>query len=113
MRGKMWRYFQSANAWRYVEILPKLIKSYNATKHGATKLAPVNVTRKTQSHAWNALYGDMLAQREAWRKKRKPGELPRGTDLTAGTLVRLSKAKHIFETGYSYLSYKQQMMKIG
>ena len=107
LRNKLWRFFDVTNTWRYVEVLPKLVAGYNATKHGSTGMAPDQVTAINQHEAWNSIYGDMLEQRRAWRRKRKPGEMPQDTDLRVGDNVRLSKAKHVFETGYSYAWTKE------
>ena len=107
LRGKLWRFFDASNTWRYVEILPKMVSSYNDSKHGATKIPPSDVTDKNQTAAWKNLYGPMLKERRTWRRKRKPGERAMSTDMRVGTLVRLSKAKHVFETGYSYAWTKE------
>lgn len=97
LRAKLWRYFDMANSQRYVEVLPKLVRGYNKTVHSSTKMKPAEVSSRNQHRAWNNLYGHLLEQRRLWRKKGKP---LRTTDLRVGDLVRLSKAKHAFETGY-------------
>ena len=101
LRAKMWRYFEATNVQRYVEVLPKLLDSYNHTIHRSTNMMPAGVNVMNQSRAWNSLYGSMVAERKAWRVNRKPGELPRPTDLRVNDFVRLSKAKHAFEKGYT------------
>lgn len=111
LRAKLWRYFQATNTWRYVETLPKLIEGYNATTHSATGMAPKNVNENNQFLAWRALYGDMLDERRSWSASREPGQrAPRG-DIAAGQLVRLSKAKHAFEKGYT-VSWTDELFRI-
>ena len=111
LRNKLWRYFEATNTRRYVDVLPKIVESYNATKHGTTKMAPVKVTAVNQHEAWNNAYGDMLRERVTWGRKRVPGEIPGKSDLEVDDLVRLSKAKHVFETGYAH-AWTKELFKI-
>ena len=111
LRAKLWRYFQATNTWRYVETLPKMISSYNATEHSSTGMAPKDVTANNQFLAWKALYGDMLAERKAWTLKRRLGQKAPPADVAVGQLVRLSKAKHSFEKGYT-TSWTRELFRV-
>ena len=107
LRARLWRYFHITNTQRYIEVLPKIVANYNNTVHTSTKMAPADVTVFNQSTAWNNLYGDLLTQRTAWSKRRRPGELPAPSMFRVGDLVRLSRAKHIFEKGHSHAWTKE------
>lgn len=96
IRGKIWRYFRATNTQRYVDELPKLLRSYNESVHSSTGMAPANVTYLNQHRVWNELYGDVLKKRIKWRAaKRKPR---RAFDV--GDTVRIAKDKRHFEQGY-------------
>jgi len=98
IRAKLWRLFEKTNSTRYVEALPQLLKGYNNTVHTSTGLRPSEVTPLNQHHAWQNLYPKLLKQREVWRNGKKRGIRP--SILRVGDSVRLSKAKHVFQTGY-------------
>ena len=40
LKSKMWRYFTYAKTLRYIEVLPKLLQSYNSTYHSSIKMSP-------------------------------------------------------------------------
>jgi len=40
LKGKMWRYFTYAKSLRYLDVLPRLVRSYNNTYHSSIKRAP-------------------------------------------------------------------------
>ena len=109
IRAKLWRFFDSTNTRRYVEVLPKLVTSYNAAVHSSTDMAPKDVTPLNQNKAWKHLFATMLTQRNRWRRQKTP--LKRRTDLKVGDLVRLSKAKHVFQTGYTS-SWTEELFKV-
>ena len=54
----MYRYFTAKNTLRYVDVLPKLVSSYNQTYHRSIKMAPVQVTKKNEAKVWDILYGE-------------------------------------------------------
>lgn len=111
LRAKLWRYFQATNTWRYIEALPKLLEGYNATTHSSIGMAPKDVNASNQFRAWRTLYGDMLDERRAWSATREPGQRARRGDIAVGQLVRLSKAKHAFEKGYT-VSWTSELFRV-
>ena len=48
LKSKMWRYFTRAKSLRYIEVLPKLVQSYNSTYHTSIKMAPVRMDHHYQ-----------------------------------------------------------------
>ena len=45
---------------QYLDILPKILKQYNNTKHSSIKMTPVEASKKKNENAvFNNLYGDM------------------------------------------------------
>ena len=46
MKEKMWKYFTDNNTYRYLDILPDLVKEYNNTKRSSIKMTPVEASKK-------------------------------------------------------------------
>ena len=83
---RMWRYFTAKNTYKYLHVLPQLIKSYNLSFHRSIGMRPVSVNPTNEFKVWTRLYG-----------KTKP-KGPQTFD--EGDTVRLSKVKQTFEKGY-------------
>ena len=99
IKARLYRYFTHKNTLRYIEVLPRLVQSYNKTKHSSIKLAPNQVTLKTQASVRKNLYGServldsythpsQLPQNRKLRKSKQ--------ELPLGAYVRISKWKNIF-----------------
>ena len=90
MKEKMWKYFTDKNTYRYIDILPKLVKDYNNTVHSSTKLTPVEASKKkNELNVWRNLYPDRLKIHDLTPK------------FSVGDEVRISKKKKTFEKGYT------------
>jgi len=48
LKEKMYRYFTANNTRRYLDVLPKLISTYNRTYHRSIGMAPVDVTHENE-----------------------------------------------------------------
>ena len=81
LKERLYRYFTHTNSYRWLEIIPKLVENYNKTPHTTTKLAPVLVKD-----------GDI--------EEREGKESDVGETLEEGTVVRLSKTRHVFKKAY-------------
>ena len=101
LKEKMYRYFtfnkdqlKSTNlhAKRYVEILPKLVESYNKSYHRSIKMAPEKVSKSNAAQVFKNLYGHGPNETDDTivKIKFKPGDY-----------VRIVKDKTIFEKGYT------------
>ena len=94
LKSRLFRYLTHKNTNRYIDVLQNLVNSYNKTYHRSIKMAPVDVTARTESVAWQNLY------------RNTPGEIARlardasKPKLVPGDLVRISKLKRTFEKGY-------------
>ena len=89
LKERMYRAFTAQNSLRYLDMLPKLIHTYNRTKHRSIGLAPVDVTKKNENQVWERLYG-----------KRLRPNTKRVTVLKVGDRVRLNKKHRPFKKGY-------------
>ena len=91
MKERMYKYFTDKNTYRYIDILPDLVRDYNNTKHSTIKMTPVEASKKKNEHlVFRNLYPDTL--------KIKQPDTPK---FAVGDRVRVSKNKAIFEKGYT------------
>ena len=88
IKSKLWKYFTSRNTYRWLEVLPKIVHSYNHSKHRIIARKPADVNQENAALVWEHLYG-----KDARNKKTK-------VDVKEGDLVRISKVKGQFEKGY-------------
>ena len=96
LKSRMWRYFTQHQTWRYIDILPVLVRSYNNARHRSIGMAPSNVNAKNQEKVWQRLYGH-------------DGKgVPK---LHVSDRVRVSKYKRTFEKGYE-TNWSEEMFTI-
>ena len=57
LSDKLYRYFTYKNTYRYIDVLPKFVKGYNATVHSTTGMAPSNVRDTDVLTIWNKMTG--------------------------------------------------------
>ena len=58
LKGKMWKYFTANNTLKYIDVLQKLVRSYNHSRHRSIGMRPSDVNLKNESVVWERLYGD-------------------------------------------------------
>jgi hypothetical protein len=87
LKTKMWKYFTAKNTLKYVDILQKLVKSYNHSRHRSIGMRPVDVNEDNESIVWQKLYGEQT-------------EKPVRFKFNIGDQVRISKARRTFKKGY-------------
>ena len=90
IKTKMWKQFTIQGNTQYLDILPKLVKQYNNTKHSSIKMTPIEASKKkNQGIVYFNLYGDMK------QVSSKP-------KFKVGDKVRISKYKrNVFDKGYT------------
>ena len=86
----MWKQFTVQGNTQYPEILPKILKQYNNTKHSSIKMTPVEASkRKNESTVYYNLCGDME-------------QLSCKAKFKVGDKVRISKYKRkVFDKGHT------------
>jgi hypothetical protein len=87
LKTKMWKYFTNNHTYRYIDVLDKMLQSYNHTYHSSIKRTPAEVNIDNERDVWFTLYGDT-----------KPS--PPECTFQVGDVVRVSKHKLMFEKGY-------------
>ncbi|GFY50519.1 putative uncharacterized transposon-derived protein F54H12.3 [Trichonephila inaurata madagascariensis] len=88
LKTKMWKFFTEKNTKRYIDVVDKLVYSYNNTWHRSIQMTPASVTETNQSQVWENLYG-----KQNNKKVNKP-------NYRLNDTVRISKEKLLFEKGY-------------
>ena len=86
LKTRMWKYFTLKNTLNYVNVLPKLVKSYNDSHHRSIKMKPSEVNDENESQVWRTLYAD---RKVSMRFK-----------FQVGDKVRISKQRMTFEKSY-------------
>ena len=89
IRTKLWRYFTASKSNRYIDVLPHILRGYNAKPHRTTGAAPVNVSVRNAEDVWRRMYN--FPSKRTYKTPR----------FKEGDHVRISKAKGTFEKGYS------------
>lgn len=87
LKGRMYRYFTAANTLTYLDVLPALVKAYNADVHHSIGMAPRDVTEINEAQVWQTLYGKRVGK-------------PSKAKFKVGNQVRLSKRVRTFKKGY-------------
>ena len=90
IKTKMWKQFTVQGNTQYLEMLPKLVKQYNNTKHSSIKMTPIEASKKkNEGTVYFNLYGNL----EQVSSKPK---------FKIGDKVRISKYKrNVFDKGYT------------
>ena len=57
-KNKIYKYFTAKNTLTYIDVLPKLVKSYNSTYHRSIKMKPSQVTKSNEAKVWDTLNGN-------------------------------------------------------
>ena len=99
LKERMWHYFQHVQKWRYIDVLPKLVWSYNHAVH-RSKMCPADVTWENVQQIWHTLYDGMLGQ----RRQMVPA-------FQVGDEVRITKAKGTFQKGYEQ-NWTEEVFKV-
>ena len=55
-KSQIYRYIVQKNTPRYIDVLPKLVKSYNNTWHSGIQAIPSQVTKKNEKELWWQMY---------------------------------------------------------
>lgn len=88
IKERLWTHMTQNNNFRYIDILPSVIQSYNYTIHSSTGFAPALVGTKES----------MIIRQQILDKQIQNSSTP--SRLQIGDLVRLAKRKLTFEPGY-------------
>ena len=90
IKTKMWKQFTVQGNTVYLDMLPKLVKQYNNTKHSSIKMTPTEASKKKNQ---GIVYFNLYGNSEQVSSKPK---------FNVGDKVRISKYKrNVFDKGYT------------
>lgn len=87
IKGKIARYLTANNTYKYLDVLPQLVHSYNTTHHSTIKLAPNQVNKKNAPRVYQTIYGETQAKKILLKYK-------------VGDEIYLKKQKTLFSRGF-------------
>lgn len=85
LKSKLYRILTHTHSYKYIHILPSVLKSYNASVHRTTGFAPINVTPDLEPVIFKKMYGYSVGSKYKFEINDR---------------VRISKAKRTFRKGY-------------
>ena len=88
LKEKMWMKFSQRGSYKWLDILPDLLLAYNGRKHRTTGMKPKDITSANEAKVLKNFNF----------KKKSIHNIPK---FKVGDQVRVSKAKHAFEKGYT------------
>src|SRR5436190_5723270 len=86
LKNWMWEMFSAQGSYKWLDLLPKLLKRYNNKVHRSIGMKPVDVNSKSAGE----VYIKLLPNKAINRKPK----------FKVGDYVRISKYKHVFSKGY-------------
>ena len=96
LKDLMYKHFTATNSYRWIDVLPQLLETYNGRYHRSIGRSPDDVNANNEDEVYRHLYN----------KRPKPG-----IKYAVGDYVRISKTKHVFEKGY-LPNYTEEVFKI-
>ena len=87
IKSKAYRYFHHNRTDRYVEVLEKLVSSYNDTYHRSIGMSPNKVTKTQEPEIWSRLYGASPLSSQKYK-------------FNIGDQVRIADQHAAFKKGY-------------
>jgi hypothetical protein len=89
IKNKLWRQFSLQGSYKWLKILPKLIKEYNNTFHRTIQMTPSQVNIRNEKHILSTIYNKKSPLKKTKRK------------FNNGDFCRISKYKHLFDKGFN------------
>lgn len=95
LKGSIWGYMRHEKKYRYIDVLQKLVDSYNNTTHRSTRMKPIEVTRgHVERRLWWHLYKPTDQYKKGQRTKRKH-------TIKVDDYVRISQMPDTFERAHT------------
>lgn len=88
LKNKMWLEFSLRGSYKWIDILPHLVNTYNQTRHRTIGMPPNKVNKDNEASLLTTVYAES-----------KYNSIPMST-LNIGDYVRISKQKYTFHKGY-------------
>lgn len=98
IKGRVFRYFTHNRTVRYVDVLNKIVESYNNTYHRSIGMPPNNVNKENEVKIWRRMYGGAPLSNYKFKFK-------------VGDRVRIQEHRSTFRKGYEG-AYTEEIFKI-
>lgn len=104
IKDKLYRHMTANNTHRYIDVLPKIISTYNNTVHSAIKMAPTNVNKENECDIRDNVLKSISKQKRQHQYKD-------GKKLRINDTVRITKITKAFTKGYE-TKWTEEIFKI-
>lgn len=98
IKERLYRYFSQKNTQRWIDIIDKIIDAINNSVNRTTGMKPNSITYENSQDLLKRIYKDGITENKKPKYK-------------IGDIVRISKAKGIFDKGY-YPNFTDELFKI-
>lgn len=88
LKNKMWKRFSLQGNYKWLDLLPAIVKEYNASFHRTIKMAPKDVKKKDEKNLLNTVYSHIKTVD------------PKKIKFKLDDYVRVSKYREAFQKGY-------------
>ena len=66
IKSKLWKHFTSVNSYRWLEVLPKIVQSYNYLKHRIIAMKPIDVNKDNAALVWDDYMAKICEIKRQW-----------------------------------------------
>ena len=94
LKSKIFKYMVEKNSPRYIDVLPKIVQSYNRTWHSGICSEPINVNKTNEKQLWWQMYWP----KEPYDPNRKKHEIKYAFKI--GDRVRTTFLRRLFQREY-------------
>ena len=100
VKSKIFRYMTSRNTFKYLEMLPKFVESYNNTWHHGIRAKPVDVNEKNEKRLWWQMYWPEENVKEKKIHQKRKSKRKINFKFEIGDQVRISVTRKAFDREY-------------
>jgi hypothetical protein len=101
LKGRIYKYMTAYETNEYLDVLDDIVESYNKTRHGVTKMRPVDVgldDLDDRERVFKNTYGFTNLRELILHQVQRSKQVV--TELQRGDLVRISKLRKTFQRGF-------------
>ena len=109
IKSRIWRHIRSQNSRRYIDVLQKLVDSYNKSWHSGILSEPINVNKGNENRLWWQMYWpkDFGVKKD----EKKVGDKKVKFLFKVGEKVRISHLRSAFQWEYD-IKWSGEIFKI-
>ena len=100
IKAKIFRYMSENKTSRYIDILPRLVNSYNKTWHSGILSEPINVNKENESRLWWQMYWPEKKYIKSDKPLNRKRQLSKIYKFRIGDKVRISYVRKAFQCEY-------------